>query len=221
MITLYLVDDDDKYLDSLESYIKLTSEFEISGSFSEVENDEDIEEMMERIEFGKPDVVLMDISFSLKNRPVDFGIELTRRIRSRCPEQKIIILAKDLDDDDELYEVIKRSFRAGATAYLSKSDMEKWPEGIKETINGDLYITPKLHKVLLNGIRVASSLGLTKREVQAIYSLSMDNRIKAVAKDMGLTFDGANFHIRNAKVKLDVQTNQGLVAVALRKGVIS
>ena len=219
-ISLYLIDDDNNYLNSLEEYVKLYPDFEIASSYSALETDGDVEDMIENIGDVKPDVVLMDVSFTLCDRPSDFGITLTQKIKEAFADQKIIMLAQDLENDHDQYEVIKRSFRAGATAYLSKSDLPNWPEGIKETMNGHKFISPSMYDILLTGLSIAKTYNLSIREVQAIRCLSLDMRIKEVAKDMDLSFDGANFHIRNARIKLDVITNQGLVAKALREGII-
>lgn len=219
-ISLYLVDDDNDYLNSLEEYVKLYPDFEIASSYSALETDADVEDMIENIGDVTPDVVLMDVSFTLCGRPGDFGITLTQKIKEAFPDQKIIMLAQDLENDHDQYEVIKRSFRSGATAYLSKNDVTSWPEGIKETMNGHKFVAPNLHEILLDGLTIAKTFHLSIREVQAIRCLSMDKRIKQVAKEMGISFDGANFHIRNARIKLDVKTSQGLVAKALREGII-
>ena len=219
-ISLYLVDDDNEYLTSLEEYVKIYPDFEIASSYSALETDGDVDDMIEDIKHWKPDVVLMDVSFAQCGRPLDFGITLTQKVKASFPDQKIIMLASDLENDHKQYEVIKRSFRAGATAYLSKSDVPNWPEGIKETMNGHKFVSHNMNGALLADFDVAEQYNLGSREIEAILLLSQDMRIKAIAKEMGMTFDGANFHIRNARMKLDVKTNQGLVAKALRESII-
>lgn len=218
--TIYAVDDNDAFLQTMDAGLQLFPDLKIVGQYSAVEEEDDIEELLETIEMVKPDVVLMDLDFSEKNRPVDFGITLTKKIKKRCPNQIIIMLATDLDNDLDQHQKIKQSFQAGATAYLRKASPNQWYEAIKETVQGDKFVSPELLKKIEEQITKTVPLGLTAREVEAIYHLSMDLGIREVGGKMGLKFDGANFHLRNAKMKLGVKTSQGLVAAAFREGVI-
>lgn len=228
MIRIYAVDDYNSFLDSLVSYFKLHADFELIGTYSNLAKtnekgfeNENEEELLDNIESYKPDIVLMDISFTLVGRPKNYGIELTRKIRERRPEQKVIMLAEDIDGNEEQFGLIHDAFRAGATSYLSKGDTESWLDSIKETYDSDKgTITPNVIQAIINQWKGKENYGLTEREIEAIYCLSGDMRIREIGKTMSIGYDGANFHIKNARIKLNVKTNQGLVAAAFRKGVI-
>ena len=117
-IKIIAVDDDESYLESLKLFFSLHKErydFPDTSRISKFQDEYNIEFMLEKIGKVEPDVVLMDFSFALANKPDDFGIELVRRIREKFPEQAIIMLVGDDDDEDEIRGgKIRRSFEAGA-----------------------------------------------------------------------------------------------------------
>ena len=221
-ITLFAVDDSDEYLDSLCQIFKPYAEqYDLVKTFSALEDEDGVEEMIDEIYRLKPDIVLMDISFVIKSRPDDFGIELTQRIIKRVPEQKVIMLSGDnLNTNLEQLQKIRRSFRIGAIAYLRKNTPLAWFEAIKETIQGHLFIPPDISRVILQCFSEGNTFKLTEREIEVLHLLSQDNNLREIAKLMNIGYDGVNFHVGNAKVKLGVTTLQGLVAKAMRQGVL-
>lgn len=220
MIRLYAVDDSDEYLDSLEAIFKIHPNLELAKSFNEVGDEGGIEELIDDIVSVKPDVVLMDLCFKLKNRPNDFGIELTKRIVKRLPDQKVIIFAADPENDQELVQRIKRSFHAGATAYLRKEYPNNWLEGINETVQGRSFVGPAFMEKILATFKKGKAFGLNEREIEVLYFIAEDKTVSMVADAMNIGKHGVNFHVKNIKVKLEVQTLQGLIAKAFRYGII-
>ncbi|MCC6459584.1 MAG: response regulator transcription factor [Saprospiraceae bacterium] len=224
-IKLFAVDDSDQFLDSISNFFEpFPKQYELVGRFGDVREEEDIEDLLETIEATNPKLVLMDFSFDLVGRPDDFGIELTKRIMKKFPALRIVMLVgDDMDNDKAILNKVKRSFQAGAVAYLRKSEPHTWLECIRESvIHPDMAaeLPPSVREMIVKNMREGNRFHLTTREIQAIYLLSEDKKVKEVAAHMEIGFDGANFHLDNAKVKLSVTTLQGLVAMALRSGII-
>ena len=226
MIKIFAVDDSDQFLDSLASFFApFPKQYSVVGLFSALQDEDGIQEMLDTFMMAKPDIVLMDFSFDLIQRPVDFGIVLIKRILEKRPAQKIIMLVGDqFDEDDQLMTPLKRSFQAAAVAYLRKDEPHTWMESIRETVleHSPKHLIPDtIIPVFVESLKKGRDLHLTMRETEAIHYLSADKKVKEVADLMEIGFDGATFHLENAKVKLGVKTLQGLIAQAFRFGIVS
>ena len=82
-----------------------------------------------------PDVILMDV-----NMPGIGGVEASRRILQRDPEQKIIILTIHTEQTFP-----KRLLEIGAKGYLTKEcNINEMILAIKQVNNGGSYIEPRI-----------------------------------------------------------------------------
>ncbi|MFN0033589.1 MAG: DNA-binding response regulator [Saprospiraceae bacterium] len=226
MIKIFSVDDDNNFLDAIAKFFApFPEQYEVVGRYGAVDDEEGIEELLETIEDAMPDLVLMDFDFhTVGSRPDDFGIELTRRIIKLLPKQKVVMLTDDYPyNNDKVLAKVKRSFQAGAIAYLRKDEPHTWLECIREmAISGSpTYSIPEtILEIMKERLTKVNTFKLTNREVEAIQHLADGKKTNEVAEAMGIGFGGANFHIDNAKIKLGVKTLQGLVAMALRHGIV-
>ncbi len=101
-IRILLVDDHQVVRDGLQHMLEQEEDFNVVGHGANAE------ETLARIETLSPDIVMMDI----KMPGVD-GIELTRRVKKKFPECKIIMLT--------LYDhYLSQAMEAGANGYLLK-----------------------------------------------------------------------------------------------------
>lgn len=122
MITILVVDDHQIFRDGLRLLIDSTEDMSIVG---EAESGIDVVEQIAELQ---PDLVLMDI-----NMPGENGIEVTRRLKQRNPEQIVLMLTM-FDDDKSVFAAM----RAGASGYVLK--------GLK-------------HNEMLQTLRIAASGG--------------------------------------------------------------
>jgi len=80
-----------------------------------------------------------------------------------------------------------------------------------------------LNQINENAIAVAqgySSDEFSMREIEIITALSYDCNVKMIAQDLNLSAFTVQDHIKNIKQKMDVHTSGGVVAQALRSGLI-
>ena len=237
MIKIFSVDDSDNFLDVIAKFFEpFPEQYELVGRFGAVQDEEGVDDLVETIEAVRPDIVLMDFGFQLVNRPNDFGIELTKRIIELLPDQKVVMLTDDSPfSSDEVYDRVKRSFQAGAIAYLRKDDPHTWLGCIREIAisakaefsepsvigsQGGKTVPDSILNTMLERLKNANTFQLTDRQVEAIKYLSSDLRIEGVADAMSIKFDTASEHLDNAKIKLNVKTLHGLVAAAMRHGIV-
>src|SRR5258706_15677762 len=104
-IKIILFDDNKRIRDSLEMLFSSHFEFEWLGAYAEASEAGDL------MEIHSPDVVLMDIDMPGVN-----GIEATRSIKKRFPDQVILMLTT-FDEDDKVFDAIC----AGASGYILKN----------------------------------------------------------------------------------------------------
>jgi len=232
MINIIAVDDSKEYLQSLKQIFKPhENQYRLVKCISEMKDDDNIEYMLAQIKEIRPDVVLMDLSFAIHNKPKDFGIELVRRILLKYPEQKIMMLVGDDDDSNQVrWEKIRRSFEVGAMAYLGKRDIASWMEAIDEVVNGDTYVSQRTLKTIVGGLREQSKSSykykLGKRQLEVLTHLSEDKTLQQVADSINgergksITIHAINFHLRNIRAKFNANTLHGVVAKAIRENLI-
>ena len=110
---LLLVDDDPRFRETLRQLLATRDEAEILGEAG------DGEEALRLAETLQPDVVLMDLAMPRMN-----GLEVTRHLKARWPQVRIIIITVH---DDEAYR--RTALAAGAEAFLVKKTLgvDLWP----------------------------------------------------------------------------------------------
>lgn len=238
MIKIIAVDDDTAFLDYLtrEVFPASDTEFKLAQCISNMGDKYNIDFMLQKIKQIQPDVVFMDMSFTLVGKPQDYGVELVKIILARFPEQKILMLVGDGDfTEEEFFDKIFRSLQAGAAAYLGKREVLNCREAIKEVINGDKYISKETTKMLLMGIQgealeARKKYKLTNRHIEVLWLFSQDLTAEKVAEQMtnsegkALTVDAVHFHLKTIRRKLLGKktggTLHGLIAKALREKII-
>lgn len=104
-IRVLLVDDQRLMRDGLRTLLELEDDLAVVGEAASGETGVSAYAELQ------PDVVLMDVRM-----PGMDGVEATRRIRTRWPEARVIILTT-FDDDEYVFE----GLRAGAQGYLLKA----------------------------------------------------------------------------------------------------
>jgi pilus assembly protein CpaE len=117
-----LVDDDERFRETLRHLLAQRGEAEILGEAA------DGEEALRLAESLRPDVVLVDLAMPRMN-----GLEVTRQLKARRPEVLIVIITVH---DDEAYR--RTALAAGAEAFL-----------VKKTLG--VYLWPTLRRVAGHG----------------------------------------------------------------------
>jgi DNA-binding NarL/FixJ family response regulator len=181
----------------------------------EAEDGEQAQQLTIRL---RPDVVLMDVSM-----PGSDGIAVTRRLRSRAPETRVVILT--MHDDPELLE---RAWAAGAVGYLVKdASGADVVEGVRRAHAGARAISPSLSAAATRTAagededpEPASAPGLSDRERQVLQLLADGQRPTEVADRLVISPKTVRNHIGNIYAKLGVNDRSQAIVVALRRGLI-
>ena len=172
-------------------------------------------EMFEALESDEhPDIILMDLGL-----PGMDGVEGIRKLDSVSPDISVIVITV-FKDKDKVLEALD----AGAAGYLLKTASgAEIIQGIEQVFSGQAALSPTVAKIVLDEMRkttVVDVFKLSKREIEVLEKLALDLSVKEIANSLSITRRTAAFHLENIYRKLQVQSQSGAVAKALRSGII-
>lgn len=166
------------------------------------------------------DLVLMDIEM-----PHMSGVEVTRLVKSKYPQIKVVMLTVVDSDGD-----ILRSIQAGADGYLLKDVGPKdLSDGILQTLEGGAAITPSIARKslqLLRNVQVVNDViepldvELTARESDVLLQISKGLEYKAIADNLFISPSTVRKHIENIYKKLQVHSKLEAIELAKRNNLI-
>jgi DNA-binding NarL/FixJ family response regulator len=94
------------------------------------------EEALKKLPGLKVDLAIIDVSL-----PVMSGIDLVRQIHVEFPQLRCLMLSGHLTP-----KYVKHSLEAGASGYVLKDDVNGILEGIRRTLDGEIYLSAALRR---------------------------------------------------------------------------
>jgi len=205
-VNVGIIEDDPSIRESVASLINSAAGFSCGEIF------ESVESAIENISRPPPDVLLMDINLGGMS-----GIEGVRRLKSIFPKMNILMLTV-FEENDKIFQ----SLCAGASGYLLKrTPPAKILDAISEVLQGGAPMTASVaRKVLSLFTSIAPptipDLHLTARESEILQHLVSGSSYKKISRDLFISFDTVNSHIKNIYEKLQVHSKTEAVAKALK-----
>lgn len=215
MIRVIIADDQKILREGLKTIINMEKDIEVC---SLAENGQEAYDMSLKY---KPDVVLMDIKMPLLN-----GVEATKKIKSRIPTIKIIVLTT-FNDDEYIFDALK----FGASGYLLK---ETTPEGIIEAIrtvhHGGALIQPDVAVKVLDkfsqmakgdkDIHIDERVKLlTHRELAICRLVGEGKSNKEMSEELFLSEGTIKNHITNILNKLELRDRTQLAVFTIKNNI--
>jgi two-component system response regulator NreC len=156
-----------------------------------------------------PAFILMDLSM-----PGVGGIEITRQLKEKLPETKVLILT--VHEDATL---LREAMKAGAAGYVVKRAVEsELIEAIETARRGDLYVHPSMTRALLSEERPSPATSrrgdteaLTNREVDVLRLIARGFTNRQIADDLFLSIRTVESHRANILQKLELSSRADLV----------
>lgn len=164
----------------------------------------------------QPDVVLMDITM-----PSMDGVTVTRRLRSRAPETRVVMLT--MHDDEEL---LQQAMAAGAVGYLLKDA-------------GGAEVAAAVHRAHAEGVAGSSAVGhgpvlheptapdgsepapqLSRRELEVLQLLADGRTPREVAARLFISPKTVRNHLSHIYEKLGVSDRSQAIVAGLRHGLV-
>jgi DNA-binding NarL/FixJ family response regulator len=178
------------------------------------------EEGVEAVRRSHPDVVLMDVEFHGDMN----GIEATRQIKEQDPDTVVVIMTAEEDD-----RLLLAAVEAGASGFLKKTEgVDEFLDAVKAAAAGEVLIDRAALTRLLARVareredRVQAQRKLdrlTPRE-RAVLDLSVQGvRNEEIARQLFISQETVQTHIRNLLRKLGVHSKLEAVAFAIRQGI--
>lgn len=157
-----------------------------------------------------PDVLLLDISM-----PGPPFLEMMQTLRERWPSVRTLVVSAHPEDQYAL-----RSFRAGATGYLSKSHSpDELAAAIRRVHGGGRYITTSLAESLAfelaPGFERAPHELLSQREFRVLQEMGRGRSIKEIAAELSLSPKTISTYRARILEKLGLSTTAELIRYAL------
>lgn len=208
-ITIWLVEDDAGYRRNLRMSLELEEHVTVDRVFpSCIEFFQALETEVH------PDVVLMDLGL-----PGMSGLEAIRKLSQETPDVAVMVLTV-FKDKQKVLEALD----AGAAGYLLKaSDEQEIVKGLNDVFMGGSALSPAVAKFVVEELRKpapADGFNLSPREIEVLEKLADGLAVKEIAAALDISVGTAGFHLTNIYKKLQVQSQTGAVAKALRSGII-
>jgi two-component system, NarL family, response regulator DegU len=175
-------------------------------------------EGLELAESTRPHVVLMDVSM-----PVLDGITATRRMRSRVPDARVVILTMHADQ-----ELVDKARTAGAAGYLLKdASGDEVAAAVRAAADGRQVISAGLAQATQvetvepdGGEELGDTPELTARELQILQMLADGCSPADVAERLFISPKTVRNHLSNVYEKLGVGSRSQAIVVALKHQLI-
>lgn len=162
-----------------------------------------------------PDLAIMDLCLSGIS-----GIETTRRIVSRWPEARILVVS--MHDSPAFVE---QSLQAGALGYLTKAAApEMLVQALRRIAAGESFIDPELaQQVAFLRLKGNGSPfnGLSNREFEIIRLLAEGASLETIAGQLALSYKTVANYQFMLKRKLKLSSIAEITRLAIRHGLIN
>jgi len=172
-------------------------------------------ELLEKIQEGNYDVVLLDISMPGKD-----GLETLKEIKRIKPKLPVLIFTVYPEDQ---YAV--RLLKAGASGYLNKEcEPEELIEAIYRVAMGRKYVSENLAELLAQKLEETSSVPLhellSDREFQVLCLIASGKTIKEIADTLQLSANTVSTYRIRILEKMKMKNNAELTHYAIKNGLV-
>ena len=210
--SVVLADDHAIVRQGLRAVLEATTEFAV---VAEVADGLQVAEVVDRL---RPNVLVLDLMMPGLN-----GLEITRQVRKRCPQTRVVILSMHAD---EAY--VLEALRNGAAGYvLKEASIPEVAQAVREVAAGRRYLSQPLSERAIESYAEKAQAGpldlyetLTSREREVLQLSAEGYSSTEMAARLGISPRTADTHRANLMRKLGLQRQNDLVRYAVRRGIL-
>ncbi len=213
-IRIVIADDHAVVRQGTRSLLEREEDLEVVG---EAGDGEEAEKLIEEL---SPDVAIIDIAMPKLN-----GIEVTRRIKPRCPSTAVLILSA-YDDDAYIFALLE----AGAAGYLLKDvDSKEVVRAVRAVHAGESVLHPVIaRKVIDRFLSTAAKVGeekpsveMSEREMEVLKLAAKGMSNQDIAKQLFISMRTVQGHLTSIFNKLSVGSRTEAIFQAVKRGWLS
>jgi DNA-binding NarL/FixJ family response regulator len=217
-IKIFIVDDHKLFVEGISSLLSYGSDFEVVGfSLSGLE-------LLRILDQIVADVFLIDI-----NMPEISGIELTRQLRRKKPDAKVLALTMY-----DSIEYVEKMIRSGAIGYILKTaSLKELSTAIQTVAQGKRFFGEDMQEMLFNRIGNVGvennpttysgneNASLTKREIEILSLIAEEYTTQQIAEKLFISERTVETHRKNIFSKTREKSVIGLSRYAIKHGYIN
>lgn len=210
--TVVLADDHAIVRQGLRAVLEAASEFNVVGEVA------DGLQVLDVVEQMRPNVLVLDLMMPGLN-----GLEITRQVRLRCPQTRVVILSMHADES-----YVMEALRNGAAGYvLKEASTTEVAQAVREVAAGRRYLSQPLSERAIEVYAEKAQSApldlydtLTTREREVLQLCVEGCSSTEMATRLGISPRTADTHRANLMRKLGLQNQTALVRYAFRRGIL-
>ena len=213
-IKIILVDDHHIVRDGIKSLLQNEQDISVIAEAS------GFAELNDYLNIRIPDIILLDISL-----PDISGIEITKILKEKFPDIRVIILSMHVNE-----EFIINAFQSGACGYLAKNTTKKeLLDAIRHVYEKGEYYSPMISKILAKSfVKIVKNdtkdqineAMLSKREIEILKCFADGYSNKEIADKLFISSRTVESHKNHIMQKLDLKSPVDMVKFAIKNGIV-
>jgi DNA-binding NarL/FixJ family response regulator len=211
-LRLALIDDHILFREGLRALLHTKPDLRVVAEAS------DATQAVQVLDETQPEVAIMDVAL-----PGDNGVTLTRELRRRLPQMRVLILSMH-----EATDFVAQALGAGALGYALKDQRaEEIVDAIRSVARGQSYLSPRIPRSVVERAAAASASGggpletLSPREREIFDLLIQGASTASVAATLGISAKTVETHRGHINKKLGVHSTAELIRLAARHRLIA
>jgi two-component system invasion response regulator UvrY len=209
MIRILIADDHSIVRQGLKQIVSECPGMVVAG---EAASGQEVLDLVRKRDF---DVAIVDIAM-----PGRGGLEILKDLKAEKPLMKVMVLSMY---SEEQYAI--RSFRDGASAYLTKASApDELVQAIRTVAKGKRYITPSVAERMATYIEVDSERPpherLSDRELQVLVLLGSGRSVGEIAGELSLSVKTISTYRARILEKTGMETNAQLIKYAVQHDLV-
>ena len=203
-----LVDDHQIMMDGIKALLKNERAFSIIAETTKQLT------VLDLIGKKSPDIVIADISMPELN-----GVELTKLIKQKYPEVKVLALSMHNDK-----QTITEMLQAGISGFVLKNTGKKeLIDALEKIADGGMYFSEAISLEIMRSTassNAAIETSLTPREIEIVKLIGAELNNAQIGDKLFISERTVETHRKNIFRKINVKSVAGLMKYALEKGIV-